>query len=267
MRDPADPNKMLALCWYATKAQKMLDELRPAGKIFTVDGDGDKKRFAGLVYKLFGFSVGDRHLPVKTLWDRSFPRALWFTGEIHIIDKEVQPITDRSDFIESDARARLYKVATAQIPITLNQQAQVISYDRNAYRDGENFTVKLQQIKDRLHNKTIEKSELKSIRADVNRHLVTLRARVDNCSDPAIAKFGKSVQTLAVAVQKELDDAKIIKGGDGDIADVARELKMTSHARRVFEIITDALQDYYGSDTETYHEVAGKISKALRKKY
>jgi len=35
----------------------------------------------------------------------------------------------------------------------------------------------------------------------------------------------------------------------------------------VFEIIMDTLQDYYGSDTDTYHEVAGKISQALRRKY
>jgi len=166
VRDPANPNNVLALCWYATKGQQMLDELRPSGKIFTVDGDGDKKRFAGLVYKLFGFSIGDRHLPVKTLWDRSFPRALWFTGEIHIIDKEVQPITDRSDFIESDARDRLYK-ASALIPSTLNQQAQVISYDRNAFKEGEAFNVKLQQLKSRLLAKNIEKAELKSIRADL----------------------------------------------------------------------------------------------------
>jgi hypothetical protein len=267
VRDPANPNNILALCWYATKGQRMLDELRPAGKIFTVDGDGDKKRFAGLVYKLFGFSVGDRHLPVKTLWDRSFPRALWFTGEIHIIDKEVQPVTDRSDFIESDARRRLYKAAAAQIPITLNQQAQVISNDRNAYRDGENFNVKLQHLKDRLRDKNIEKAELKSIRADLNRGLVTLRSRIDKCSDPAIEKFDKNVQRFAASIQKELDEAKTIKGGSGDIADVARERKMTSHARRVFEIIMDTLQDYYSSDTDTYHEIAGKISKALRKKY
>jgi hypothetical protein len=266
VRDAADPNNVLALCWYATKCQKMLDEPRPSGKIFTVDGDGDKKRFAGLVYKLFGFSIGDRHLPVKTLWDRSFPRALWFTGEIHIIDKGVQPVTDRSDFIESDARARLYKAA-AQIPVILNQQAQVISYDRNAYNEGENFNSKLQRLKDRLRDKNIEKSELKSIRADLNRGRVNLQSRLDNCRDPAIEKFGKNVQKFAASVQKELDEVKIVKGGDGGIADVARERKMTSQARRVFEIIMDTLQDYYAGDAETYHEVAGKISKALRKKY
>jgi len=266
VRDQANPNNILALCWYATKGQDMLEELRPTGKIFTVDGDGDKKRFAGLVYKLFGFSIGDRHLPVKTLWNRSFPRALWFTGEIHIIDKDVQPITDRSDFIESDARDRLYKAA-ATISSTLNQQAQVISYDRNAFKEGEIFTAKLRHLKDRLRDKSIEKSELKSIRAELNRGRADLQTRLDNCSDPAIDKFGKNVQKFAAQVQKELDEAKIIKGGDGDIADVARERKMPTHARRVFEIIMNALQEYYGNDTDTYHEVAGEISKALRKKY
>jgi len=266
VRDPANPSKPLALCWYATKGQKILDEIRAAGKIFTVDGDGDKKRFAGLVYKLFGFSVGDRHLPVKTLWDRSFPRALWFSGEIHVIDKDVLPTTDRSDFIESDARARLYREAK-HIAGDLNKLAQVISNDRNAFKDGENFSVKLQRLKDRLRDKTIERAELKSIRTDLNRGLATLRARVDKCSDPDIEKYGKQVEKFALSVQKELDEAKIMRGGEGDIADVARERKMTSQARRVFEIIMDTLQDYYGSDTDTYHEVAGKISQALRRKY
>ena len=266
VRDPANPNKPLALCWYATKGQKILDEIRPAGKIFSVDGDGDKKRFAGLVYKLFGFSVGDRHLPVKTLWDHSFPRALWFIGEIHIIDKDVLPTTDRSDFIESDARARLYREAK-RIADELNKLAQVISNDRNAFRDSENFNAKLQRLKDRLRDKNIEKAELKSIRAELNRGLVTLRTRVDRCSDPEIEKYGRNIQKFALSVQKELDEAKPIRGGNGDIADVARESKMTSQARRVFEIVMDTLQDYYGSDTETYHEVAGNISKALRNKY
>src|SRR5260370_22701058 len=109
--DQANPNKTLAFCWFATKGQQILDQIRPAGKIFTVDGGDsmEKKRFAGLVYKLFGFSIGDRSLTVRTLWGRSFPRARWFTGAIDIISKDVIPTTHRSDFVQNEPRKRLYQ--------------------------------------------------------------------------------------------------------------------------------------------------------------
>jgi hypothetical protein len=73
---------LLAYCWYASKGRAILGKIRPAGKIFAVDGDDpeEKHRLAGLVYKLFGFSIGDRTLPQRTLWTTTLTRAQWFTG-------------------------------------------------------------------------------------------------------------------------------------------------------------------------------------------
>jgi hypothetical protein len=265
--DQANPNKTLAFCWYATKGQQILDQIRPAGKIFTVDGDDamEKKRFAGLVYKLFGFSIGDRSLTARTLWGRSGPRALWFTGEIHIIDKDVSPTTDRSDFVENEPRKRLYQGAQ-RIPLKLNKLAQKISDNRKAFDDAQKFQDKLQNWKERLDAGRIERSELKSIRRELNENLSDVRKRSDKCSDGDIQRFDKDVLKYAATVQKELDKAKSANG-DTTIADVAAELKMTTQARRVFQIVMDALEEHYSTDLEDYYEVSGKIIKALRKKF
>ncbi len=257
--DQADPNNTLAFCWFATKGQQVLDRIRPAGKIFSVDGDDPRanKRFAGLVYKLFGFS--------GTLWGQSFPRALWFTGEIHIIDKNVLPTTDRSDFIENDARKRLYQAAQ-RIPKKLNTLAQEISNNRKAYEDAEKFKEKLQSWKERLHNGQIEKSELKSIRKELHENLSRLHNRASKCTDSDIQLFDKQVQKYAIDIQKELDDAKSLKG-DSSIADVAADLDVTAKAKKVFQIVMDALMEHFSEDPEEYYTVAAKITKSIRKKY
>lgn len=268
IHDVDNLNKTLALCWYATKGEEVLGQIRPAGRIFSVDDTDDphlKKRFAGLAYKLFGFSVGDRSLSVRTLWGASAPRALWFTGEIHIIDKDVYPTTDRSDFIESDPRASLYK-AGLRIPNKLNKLAQDISNNRTAYRDGHKFGTKLQDWNERLKAGKIERAELRSIREQVHKNLSVLSERVDQCSDQDVKQYDKEVQRFATDLQKQLEAAQHTKGDNG-IADVAGELDMTGKARKVFQIVMETLERHFEDDPDTYEDLLLKISAALRKKY
>ena len=265
--DPTNPSRLLGFCWFASKGQEILDRIRPVGRIFSVDGNDsdDKKRFAGLVYKLFGFSIGDRSLPVRTLWGPSFPRALWYTGEIHIVDKDVLPTTDRSDFVENEARKVFYKAAL-RIPSKLNNLAQRISDNRKAFDDGEKFREKLLDWRDRLQKGQLEKSEVKSVKKELYERLSILQKRGQRATDSDIQKFDKEVRKFAVSVQKELDEAKTLKGTN-TIADVAADLKMTAKAQKVFQIVMETLEQHYSDDPEEYYVVAAKIAKSLRKKY
>ena len=265
--DLGNPNRTLAYCWFATKGQKILDRLRPAGKMFSVEADDsrDKKRFAGLVYKLFGFSVGDRTLPMRTLWTRSFPRALWFTGEIHIVDKEVFPTTDRSDFIESDARKRLYRSAEG-IATKLNRLAQEISDNRKAYNDSEKYRAKFQDWKEKLDNGKIERAALKAIKRELAQELEILRRRAEKCTDKEIQCFDHEVLKFGRKVEDQLTTAKSASGQNG-IADVATELQMTSKAKKVFEIVMETLSTHFADNPDEYHEIGAEIIRSLRKKY
>jgi len=153
VRNPDKPQELLAYCWYASKGREMLGKARPAGKIFSVDGKHaeEKHRLAGLVYKLFGFSIGDRTLPQRTLWTTTPTRAQWFTGEIHIVDKSILPTTDRSNFVENEWREKLYSQACDAISSTLNREAQKISDNRQAYETAEKVKKSLEQYQKRLN--------------------------------------------------------------------------------------------------------------------
>ncbi len=64
-----------------------------------------KPQFEGLIYKVKGFSIGDRD-KLRTL----FPRPqlyTWFTGEVYVTDPYVVPNAERNDFETSAAKNAL----------------------------------------------------------------------------------------------------------------------------------------------------------------
>jgi len=265
--DPNNPGKLLAYCWYTSKAEEILGKMRPTGKIFQVEGEEieDRRRFAGLVYKLFGFSVGDRSLPERTLWSTARARALWFTGEIHIVDKNVQPTTPRSDFIENAARAKLYMEAQKRIPVFLNNLAQQISDNRKAFQDAKNIRQKLERYKAQLENGGIERSDLKVIRDELDKSFRKLGTR-KNTTDRDITTYQKEARRIGETLQTELNNPKKLKPGYS-VSDLVKDLDMPTKARKVFQIVMETLQQHFSKDKEEYHAIAAKIHKALKDKY
>jgi hypothetical protein len=269
IQDPQDPNRLLAYAWFASKGQEILGKVRPSGRIFRVDQGKDieqKQRFAGLAYKLFGFTIGDRSLPQRTLWTTALPRALWFTGEIHVVDKRVVPTTDRSDFVETHARDKLYEAARKEIPPKLIRLAQEISDNRKAHDDAVKLKAKLEAYKSKLGQYAIDRGDLRTIREDLREILEKLSERQRKCNDSEVGAFVKEVKNIGEQLKATLDDPKVLKRMRS-VADIAAELRMTSKARKVFEVIMEALQRYYADNKEEYQRVAEEIYKALRKRY
>lgn len=267
INNPQNPAELLAYCWYAAKGQTILGKTRPVGRIFAVEGESarQKSRLAGMAYKLFGFTIGDRTLPQRTLWATTVQRALWFTGEIHIIDKTITPTTDRSNFVENDSRVRFYQAAE-QIPRRLNREAQQISDDRKTHDDSQKLKKKFETYQKKLNTGQIESAELKTIKEDINESIETLRRRAQKCKDQEILSYEKEVLSLGKNIQTALRNPQVLKNA-GNISDIAAELKMSSKARKVFQIIMETLTSYYKEDKDEYYRVAGKIFAALRRKY
>lgn len=265
--DPNNAGELLAYCWYTSNAEEILGKMRPTGKIFQVEGEAveERRRFAGLVYKLFGFTVGDRSLPERTLWTTARARALWFTGEIHVVDKNVQPTTPRSDFIENAARVRFYAEAQKRIPPILKNLAQEISDNRKAFQDAKNIRQKLDKYKTQLENGGIERSDLKIIKEELDRSFRKLNTR-KNTTDKEISTYQKDVRRFGQTIQTALSDPKKLKPGYS-VSDLVKELDMPTKARKVFQIVMDTLQAHYSKDKDEYDAIAGKIHKALKDKY
>lgn len=267
IRNPDNPSDLLAYYWYAPKGQQILGKVRPVGRIFSIEGRSvkEKYRLAGLVYKLFGFTIGDRTLPERTLWTTTPQRARWYTGEIHIIDKSILPTTDRSNFVENESRAQFFSAAES-IPVDLNREAEQIANNRKAHTESQKFKERFQLHQQRLNAGQIESGQLKNIREDISEGLETLKKRAGKCKDSEILKYHKQVTQIGRDIQNALKNPKLLKSA-GTVSDIATELKMPTKARKVFQIIMDTLREHHKEDREEYHGIASKIYAALRKKY
>ena len=265
--NPAQSSELLAYCWYAPKGKEMAGKWRPAGGKFVVAGNTatERKRLAGLVFKLFGFSIGDRTFPLRVLWKKDWTRSLWFTGEIHIVDKRIMPTTDRSDLIESPARRDLYASGQERIARKLNQKAQEISNNRLAWKIAEEWNRRFDALEQEIANGGIERAELKARKEELHRAIqVELRR---DCKDPEARALVKSVSQRGRTLQRRLDEAKTSKEDRTDINDLARELKLTSHARKVYDIIMGAIDHYFRDDKDTYFELSARIREELKRKF
>jgi molecular chaperone HtpG len=267
--DITDSNdgRALAYCWCATRGKEMLGRIRAAGNKFVVPGTSpeERKRFAGLAYKLFGFSIGDRNLPLRTLWKKDYTRPLWFTGEIHIVDKAIKPTTDRSDFIDNDPRRRLYSVGEKRIARHLNNLAQTISNNRQAHDLALKWKRRFEELGEQLDEGGIERAEVKSRKDELNEALESQLKR--DCKDKEILSFVRQVAQEGRTLQKRLGEAKIGKDSNSEISDLAHELRLTSAARKVYMIIMETLEHYFRDDKDVYYELSAKIKQALKKKY
>ena len=267
IENPADTSMLLAYCWYAVKGELMLGELRPAGTKFVVAGNSSeqKQRLAGLVYKLFGFSIGDRTLPLRSLWSKDYTRALWFTGEIHIVDKDIRPTTDRSQFGDNPTRALFYQEASKKIAKRLNARAQEISYVRTAFEVAEKWQRRFDEVKGSLNNGGFDRTQLKALKEELHSADTELR-KVKKSTDDDINKFVGQITREVTKLSTRLDEAKAKKAASDEIRDVAKELSLTTQARRVYQITMQTVEHYFGKDKQGYHELSTEVQKALRKR-
>jgi molecular chaperone HtpG len=256
---------LVAFCWAAPMGKEMLQKVRPIGNRFTVPGDTPerRKRLAGLVYKLFGFSIGDRNLPTNTLWAKDVTRALWFTGEIHIVDKDVKPSTDRANFVDNVARARLYEAAK-KVPKRLNALAQDISDNRQAFDKAAEWEVRFRDLEKRLKNGGLERAELGTRRRELYEGLQTLKRK---CKDKDIEAYVRRTTKKGHELERRLDEVKVRKSKTDHVNDLARELEMTTQARSVYRIIMEVLEQHFENDKDTYYALSEEITKALKKRY
>jgi hypothetical protein len=84
--------EVLAFCWYCQNQGK---------------GQLDPKDDAGLIFRVKNIAVGDGQLTRRMLWKTTPERSFYFFGEIHVLDPEVIPSSDRTDFEDNNARDRL----------------------------------------------------------------------------------------------------------------------------------------------------------------
>ena len=94
----------IAYCWVSLNREPgSVDANRVSTKR---GGETGTPQYAGLIYKMKGFSIGDRN-KLRTFFDRRPQVYSWYTGEIYVTDPNVVPNAERNDFETSPAKQYL----------------------------------------------------------------------------------------------------------------------------------------------------------------
>lgn len=245
-----DGSPLIAHCWYCGHKEK---------------GQFSDRENSGLIYRIKNFAIGDRHLTRKTLWRTTPERAFYFFGEIHILDENVIPSSDRTDFEDNKTRDLLYE-RCRKIAQILNHRAGSESAQR---RFGKVITSVDEMIARR--KSSFEKTEIpiqfkseveyeirKAIEDIENRLRRTVTKRKKSGRDKELIKEGEKV------IKKTRELLKIVKSEEVFI-DVGDKVELNEQARQVYQIIIDCLKEELSSDWKQLERIIHKINETLVK--
>ncbi len=247
-----EDSPLIAYCWYCGHENK---------------GQFTDKENSGLVYRLKNFTVGDRHLPRETLWKATPERAFYFFGEIHVIDEEVIPSSDRTDFEDNEQRTRLYE-RCRRIAQILNQKAGIESSQR---RFGESIVATKDLIKKRINE--IKKSQIPiQVKNEVGYEIRKVLDDIQKRLKRTIGKKKKSKEDkeLVDSGKKVIKDAKkILKIVESEeaFADISGEVELNTQAKTIYQIVMDCLKEEFPTDTERLRKIINRIDEAITKSF
>ena len=243
---------LIAYCWYCGHKQK---------------GQFPEKDKSGLIYRLKNFAVGDRDLTRKTLWRATPERAFYFFGEIHVLDKGIVPSADRTDFEDNDARTRLYD-RCSRIAQVLNQRAGIESAQR---RFGESILsadllvqkrkgeIKTGLLPDQLKPELV--FETRKVIEDIEKRLkATVGKRKKTKKDRGL------IEKATKTVRRTKSLLKTIESGD-QLLRIERVVRMSTEARRLYEIVISVLKEEFSSDIERLKRIIGLINKSIKQHF
>lgn len=251
----------IAFAWSCQHAGK--GQFREPGEEGT---RGHRHPDSGLVYRVSNFAVGDSMLTRKTLWDKMGERAFYFFGEVHVLDPNVVPSSNRDDFEDSSARGRLYERCRGV--------ANKLSFEAGLQSQQQRFS-EVVAGGDKLVTETETTlktggfvAELKDDRGfQVQKLLEDLSKRLQQSArskrqDRTVIRKARRVLQRAEQLKRELKS-----NGDGHyvIVDISKELKMDSKAKAVYETIMSVLHEELREEPKRFEAVVRKIHEALRK--
>lgn len=166
-----------------------------------------------MIFKQLGFTIGDYNR--ATLLDNiqidDIVAARWITGEIHVIDDNIRPTSERNDF-ESGVGIDNLRDELSNLFVDLLRKVRVRSYSQSAEK-------RLQQINSLLRETPKDQQEIVSTLAEAERLLVLAEG------DTSRGRLPKSRNTNAQRTIRSLKDKKeeLIRQLGAPIEDRPRE--------------------------------------------
>jgi hypothetical protein len=240
--------EVLAFYWYCQNAGK---------------GQYDPKDLAGLTFRVKNISVGDGRLSRKMLWKSTPERAPYFFGEIHILDDDVIPSSDRTDFEDNKGRTRLAQ-RCARIASILNRKAEAKADARRFVEvvDKSTDTVKARETELKAGTLPAELREqvvfeMQKIQEDVNKRLAGTPKRHANATvvraKRLVGRTRKLLQTLRTT--------------DSGFVDLQNTLRLDPKARALYDTVLEVLRAEFRHDTARLERIIRRIHDAVKARF
>ncbi len=248
-------SELLAYCWYSMHADK---------------GQYPKAEPRGLVYRFKNFAVGSPLLTRETLWDSTPHRAFYFFGEIHVLDSELTPSSDRTNFEDNAARKRTF-ARCKRIARILNRKAARES-------DQRRFAAVLAETQQALSQRE-EQIETGGLPADMREGVqYQVRAALMNVSkrrkrtegrrdktrtDKRLIAKGKKIESRATRLLGELSET----GEESKLYDIKELLPMGEDAQAVYDAVMDVLKVELAGEPERLEHIVTAVHERLQLRF
>ncbi len=215
---------------------------------------------AGLVFKVKNITVGDQFLPRKAFWRTTPELSSHYFGEIHVLDKEVTPSSDRTDFEDNAARRALYEQC--------NVIAQDLNYRRRAESVARNFDKAVAAVNQAVtqgESKLQQKAMPVELKDDaayrIRRTLENLQKRLNQSKNPQKKRAAKAAMKRGESFISKLNSMGHREGGVIDITDA---LKFDARCKAVYDTIIGVLKSEFQNDPQRLERIVLRIHEALR---
>jgi hypothetical protein len=218
---------------------------------------------AGLSYRVHNIKIGDSNLTRRSLWTTTPERCYWAVGEIHILDKSVEPTSDRNDFLDNHARLRLYEQGRV-IAQEISRRAGKLSEETKAKEKINKADARIKEISAEVESKKVPKPlvsryiyEVIDLKEEAEkRKPKTPEKELKQKADNIVKKSEALVTQLTQSLEQKSPATKVF-------TDVIEELKVGEEGKEIYNAVMGTLQDYYANEPEILEEIVKKLDKAI----
>jgi len=239
--------EVLAFCWSCQNSEK---------------GQFDPKEKAGVVFRAKNIAVGDGQLTRKMLWNSTPERAFHFFGEIHVLDSDVIPSADRTEFEDNKARTRLAS-RCARIASNLNRKAgkesEVRRFDEIVEKSADVLKTREAELKAGTLPLELREQvvfEMQKIQEDVNKRIKGAPKR-EHTLKRAKRLMGKTRRLLRNLRTDE----------HTGFVDLQRTLHFDPKVRALYNVILDVLREEFRHDAARLERIIRRIHEAVRTRF
>ena len=233
---------VLAFCWYCQNKEK---------------GQFEPKDDAGLVFRVRNIAVGNGNLTRRMLWRTTPERATYFSGEIHVLDSEVIPSSDRVDFEDNAARRRLSD-RCQRISSILRKKAGNESAFRRFDEAIETAVNTIAKREDEIRSGTVPVEIKEEVVFEIKKIQEDLQRRLKGPKKPSAVRRANRVMKKTRRVLSTL------QSGNKAFIDLQHDLKFDPNLRALYETILEVLKEEFRHQPERLERVIGRIHDAIR---